>query len=1014
MKKDTNKNINNDVVKVKKNNIRTKKPKRHIFVTFVSFLLTMIVAAFLSGSGMTILIVSSMLEDKPVFEADNFNSQESSKIYDINGDLIADIGLHLRENVTYDQLPQVVIDAFISIEDSRFFTHAGFDIPRFSLALIGNLQGILTGSSGFSAGGGSTITMQLVKGTYFETEDSLAPTTIERKMQEIALALEADSNMPKRRILELYVNRINYGVPSSRGIETAAKYYFGKSTQELSLSEAAYLAGVINAPTTFNAYNNLEQATARRNTVLFQMRRHGYITEQEEEDAKNIPLENLLAGKTTIDGRPFQAYIDTVVKEVITLTGKDPYNTPMSIYTYMQPIIQQQIDDIQNGDVDFEFIDDLLQTSGVVMDHTTGQVVGVMGGRNYTGERILNRATDAVNQIGSTAKGILSYPLAFEHLNVSTADVTKDEPLIIEGTNLILRNFDRRYRGEMTIKEAFGRSMNIPAFLYLQRVTQTISSRRVVEYLNSLGFDVALNDYDLGYSIGGSTFTASPMQLNGAYGAIFNDGQYIQPHTISRIDFSDGSDPLIPQYASTRVLTSAASFLTLQLMYDAVHSDYSNGLRQYRRSDFATYGKTGTTNWGPEGAQFGIPNGAAKDEWLVVGNTKYVSTIWIGFDKAIKDRNTYTTSAIFSQNYRGKIMNRLLGAIAKVENSYPTLRQPSTVTSITHILGPQPYLTPTDNLDPALITTGLIKTAGAGTVPVPFPTPSNLTGFTSSNTGTSISQTITIQMAPYPDETALVREPVNYEMKLETPSQSVTATGTRLFSLSWIRGPIVYVARTVINGEPQFFVSNTPTIQIPLINATGSTLEVCGFYAYENFLDQRSNVVCQNVALIDPNILTVPNWVNQRLSAFKTWVQTLNLTQITYATTVATTPANVGLITAFSPSNIINTNMHVNEIRATPITLSFQERVVELTPLIGQTRNYAYNSWPLRGFVTISDAASNVTGESVISYVLVNGVSATSITTSQQKNITLVYAAPPATPDPTPTPEPTPEPTPAP
>ena len=158
MKKDTNKNINNDVVKVKKNNIRTKKPKRHIFVTFVSFLLTMIVAAFLSGSGMTILIVSSMLEDKPVFEADNFNSQESSKIYDINGDLIADIGLHLRENVTYDQLPQVVIDAFISIEDSRFFTHAGFDIPRFSLALIGNLQGILTGSSGFSAGGGSTIT----------------------------------------------------------------------------------------------------------------------------------------------------------------------------------------------------------------------------------------------------------------------------------------------------------------------------------------------------------------------------------------------------------------------------------------------------------------------------------------------------------------------------------------------------------------------------------------------------------------------------------------------------------------------------------------------------------------------------------------------------------------------------------------------------------------------------------------------------------------------------------------
>lgn len=997
MKNNTHDTMNKKVTHGKKINLRTKKPNRHIFITFISFLLTMIVAAFLAGSGITVLIVSSMLEGKPVFEIENFNSQESTKIFDINGELIADIGLHLRENVTYEQLPQVVIDAFISIEDSRFFTHQGFDIPRFSLALVGNIQGILAGESAFSAGGGSTITMQLVKATYFETEDTLAPTTIERKIQEIALALEADASLPKRRILELYLNRINFGVPNSRGIETAAQYYFGKSTQELTLSEAAYLAGVINAPTRFNAYNNLERATERRNVVLYHMRRHGYITEQEEENARNIPLENLLVGNTFIENRPFQAYIDTVISEVINLTGRDPYITPMNIYTYMQPIIQQQIDDIQSGQANFEFIDDLLQIAGVVMDHSTGQVVGVMGGRNYTGERLLNRATSNVNQIGSTAKGILSYPLAFEHLNVSTADVIKDEPLVIAGTNLILRNFDRRYRGEMTIKEAFGMSMNIPAFLYLQRVNDMIGSRRVVDFLNSLGFEVSINDYDLGYSIGGSTFTASPMQLNGAYGAIFNDGLFIQPHTVSRIEFKDGSEPLIPQYASTRVLSSAASYLTLQLMYDAVQTNYANGLRQFRRANFATFGKTGTTNWGPEGAQFGIPNGVAKDEWLVVGNTRYVSTIWVGFDRAIKDRNTFITSAIFSQNYRGKIMNRLLDAIAKVESDFPALRRPSTVTSITHILGPQPYLTPSDNIDPAFVTTGLIKSEAAGTSPVPFPTPLNLTGFTASSTGTTQSQTITVQMAPYPDATALVKEPVNYEMELITPTQVVRATGTRLFSLSWIRGPIVYVARAVINGEPQFFVSNTPTIQIPITNATGSTLEVCGFYAYEYFLDQRSNVVCQNVALVDPNVLTVPNWINQSISQFRTWVQTLNLTQVTYTTTIASTPNNVGIITAFSPSDIISANMHVNDIRATPITISFQERVVDLRPLIGQTRNYAYSAWPFRSFVTISDAANQgtITESSVISDVLVNGVSATSITTSQQKNITLVYAPPP-------------------
>jgi penicillin-binding protein 1A len=974
--------------------IRTKKPKRHVILTLISFVLTMTVAAFLAGSGMTILIVSSMLEDKPIFEADNFNTAESSKIYDINGELIADIGLHLRENVPFEQIPQTVIDAFVAIEDSRFFTHNGFDIPRFSVALLGNLRGIITGSSGFSSGGGSTITMQLVKGTYFETEDALAPVTIERKIQEIALALETENSFSKRRIFELYVNRINYGVPSSRGIQTASQYYFGKNTQELSLSEAAYLAGVINAPNAFNAYTNLELATSRRNAVLFQMRRHGYISEAEEQEARSIPLENLLAGRTTIEGRPYQAYIDVVVREVINLTGRDPYNTPMNIYTYMQPTIQQQIDDIQNGNINFQFIDDLLQVSGVVMDHTTGQVVGIMGGRDYNGERLLNRAIDARNQIGSTAKGILTYPLGFEHLNLSTEEVTKDEPILIAGTQFILRNFDRRYRGEMTIRSAFANSMNIPAYQYLERVTGTIGARRVVDYINSIGIATTVNQYDLGFAFGGSNFVATPMQLNGAYGAIFNDGQYIQPHTVSRIEFRDGSDPLVPQYAKTRVISSAASFLTLELMRDAIYGGYPNAMSQYRRTNFVTYGKTGTTNYGPEGEALGIPEGSAKEHWVVVGNTKYVATVWVGFDKALANRNTYITSAINSQNYRGRVMNLLMDSIQRVQSSYPTLVQPETVVPLTHILGPQPYLSPTENLDPSMIVTGLVKSTGANTVPVPFPTPSNNGPFTASSLGTVSSQTITIEMPAYPDEAATIREPNSYEMELITPTQEAKETGTRLFSLSWIRGPIAYVARINVNGENQYFVSNTPTIQIPLINATQSSMEVCTFYAYEYFLDQRSNIVCQNVALADPNILSVPNWINQAISQFRTWMQSLNLTNVNFVTNQATLPANVGRITAFNPSNLLNTTIHINDLKATPLTITFLERVVDLTQIIGQTRNYAYNVWPSRGFVVMSDAASNVTGTSVITDVLVNGLPATSIETSKVKNITIVYETP--------------------
>lgn len=860
-----------------KNKIR--KPRRRlVLLTLLSFVLSITVALFLGGSGLVVLIVSSMLVDTPAFEVENFNVSDSTRIFDRHGNVIADIGLHLRENIPFEELPQTVVDAFVAVEDARFFTHNGFDIPRFSAAMIGNIRSILAGGGAFSAGGGSTITMQLVKGTFFETEDALAPTTIDRKIQEIALALETERNFSKRRIFELYVNRINFGVPNSRGIQRAAQFYFGKDVQELTLSEAAYLAGVINAPTRFNAYNNLQAATERRSVVLYQMRRHGFISEAEEAAANSIPLENLLVGRERQEGRPFQAYIDTVINEVIRLTGRDPVLVPMNIFTFMDPVVQAQIDAIQSGER-INFIHDLLQVGGVVMDHSNGQVIGIMGGRNYDGERLFNRATDKRNQIGSTAKGILTYPLAFEHLNISTEEVVKDVPILIAGTdNLVLRNFDRRYRGEMNVRSAFANSMNIPAYLYLERITQAIGSRRVVEFINSIGIPTNVNQYDLGFSFGGSNFAASPMQLNAAYGAIFNNGEFIQPHTVARIEFRNGNDPLIPQYASTRVISSAASYLTMELMRDAINGGFPNGMSQFRRSAFTMYGKTGTTNWGPEGSAFGIPDGAARELWVVTGNARYVMTVWVGFDKAVEGQNTFITSAINAQNYRGRIMNLLIDAVAQIQGPLPTRQRPEGVETITHILGPQPYLAPLPNTDPSLIVTGLIRSAGATTSRVPFPTPSNNPGFTASLTSSSssTSKAITVQMTPYPDLQATQRESRTYEMELITPTQEIRATGTRLFSLSWIRGPIVYVARVVINGVPQFFVANSPTITIPLPNVNDPSIEVCTFYAYELFLDQRSNVLCQEVQLPVENGESTTNRINQSLGQIRTWLQTLN------------------------------------------------------------------------------------------------------------------------------------------
>ena len=181
------------------------------------------------------------------------------------GVLIADIGAELRENITYADLPQVVIDAFISIEDSRYFVHNGFDLPRFTKAAMTNLiTSLKTGDISFDQGG-STFTMQLVKNTYLSAEKS-----IPRKLKEIYLALQLDTQISKKRVLELYLNMINFGAGTTRGIANAAKYYFGKDVNALNLTEAAYLAGVINAPGMISPFlfGDIEVATTRRNEVL--------------------------------------------------------------------------------------------------------------------------------------------------------------------------------------------------------------------------------------------------------------------------------------------------------------------------------------------------------------------------------------------------------------------------------------------------------------------------------------------------------------------------------------------------------------------------------------------------------------------------------------------------------------------------------------------------------------------------------------------------------------------------
>ena len=236
----------------------SKRPKaKTITKVFATITCIIAVIGILGGIG-AIIFANKLLEGKPEFDRAKLDSQESSVIYDMNGDEIVELGLYLRENIEYDDMPNSLVDAFLSIEDSRYFEHFGFDIPRFTKAILENIK-----SGGFGQGG-STMTMQLVKNSYFQVdadgESTMAAhkgmSGVQRKMQEIVLAIEANKEVSKKDILALYINKINYG-NNIRGVQKAAQYYFGKDASELGLVESAFLAGIINAPNNYNPYNEL-------------------------------------------------------------------------------------------------------------------------------------------------------------------------------------------------------------------------------------------------------------------------------------------------------------------------------------------------------------------------------------------------------------------------------------------------------------------------------------------------------------------------------------------------------------------------------------------------------------------------------------------------------------------------------------------------------------------------------------------------------------------------------------
>ncbi|MCR4633999.1 MAG: transglycosylase domain-containing protein [Erysipelotrichaceae bacterium] len=858
------------------NKVKKKKKinKVNLWATIVSIVAVIGLIGLIGG----IAVIAALLRNKPILNVSDFDQQESSIVYDSRGEEIANLGTVIRQNIEYDEIPNCVVDAFVAIEDSRYFQHNGFDVPRFTKAILENIRTMSFGQ------GGSTFTMQLVKNTYFtddETGEQAARSGargVRRKVQEIALALELENAKSKQDIFESYVNKLNFGGSNNiRGIQKAAQYYFGKDLANVNLVEGALLAGVINAPNYYNPFYNLEAAQERVTEVLYQMRNHGYISKAEYELAKSIRVEDLLKdpfkSDSEGDGIPYQAYIDQVVSEVMELTNLDPYTTTMHIYTYMNRDIQEEMDNIQAGNMDPEYLqfpDDYFECASVCIKNSTGEVVGIMGGRNYAngGQLLLNHATEQYKQPGSTIKPILDYALAFENLGWATDHVLTDKPMFYDDVSkIVIQNDSGTYVGDVTLKQAVGQSINTCAIQALQSVLDAKKYEYVVNYAQSLGYKFNLDDFDIQYAIGGNTCEVTPYQHAAAYAAIMNYGVYNKPHTISRIEFTNGKSPVTPVYTPTQVLSEAASFLTTELMYSNVQN-YGGSYSFVKNDEYPVYGKTGTTDYGNTAQEYGIPSGSIKDGWLVAATSEYTTATWCGYEKAVIGQPSYISrDYYYNDRPQGKLAHLILEAAYRYGDSTPVkLEKPSGVSSITHVIGTWPYAAFTEGMDESLRTTGLIKSDSVKLVSLATPKVADISDF-----DISVDSALTMRWAEYPDKSKLETASGVKDISLRNSSGEViiAASGTCLFDYTKLYGPIKYMADVTVNGKTEHIKSDDDKKSVSLHANPGDKVKVEGYYAFEsgsfssNKISKEATVTASIKIPTDASQSRMEEWSNQ-------------------------------------------------------------------------------------------------------------------------------------------------------
>lgn len=531
-------------------------------------------------------------------------------IYDKDNEVAAKLSSSKIEGIKREDIPDIVIEAVIAVEDKDFYKHRGISYSGIISAAIKNIK------AGEVVAGGSTITQQLAKNVFL-TQDR----TFTRKIKEYFLTKKIERNYTKDEIIEMYLNQIYFG-EGAWGIKKAAKVYFDKEVNELTTGEAATLAGLIKAPSTYSPYKNYDKSIERRNVVLTLMNEQGYITDEElnEEKQKGISLKRGVEDEYKGE---YSQYVDYVVREAMDkyeLTQNEILSGGYHIYTELDPSMQKAVEDVVNDDRYFPESpsDQLMQTGVVLMNPQTGGVPALVGGRGPYQFLQFNHATQLKRQPGSTIKPITVYTPALEE-GYEVYDLLKDEPITIDDHPV--KNSDQKFHGDVTMYEAVVNSYNASAVWLLDQV----GLEKGIDALERFGIPFEESDKaPAPVALGGMSTGTSPFIMAQAYATFANDGVQVEGHAIREIQDAEGKTVGKWNKKEVRVTSEETAQKVTYLLQGVV--DEGTG-KKAKLEHVETAGKTGTTQL-VDG-----PSSGVKDSWFVGYTPELVGAIWAGYDK---------------------------------------------------------------------------------------------------------------------------------------------------------------------------------------------------------------------------------------------------------------------------------------------------------------------------------------------------------------------------------------------